>query len=115
MSKFTNTYWNSNGRFQSLVEHLQKLVPIQGEVKDPRKNKALEKFRRASNCYYDLYNNGLGNRAREFAQVFKIPSSHYKEPWRGYGCYRDSLYELMEQRMDEIILAAHMEQAGVTR
>ena len=49
-----NSYWNNNGRFQMYVEELEALIPSEGEVDEPRKNKALDKFRKASNCYYDL-------------------------------------------------------------
>lgn len=105
-----NTYWNHKGQYESLAAQLQKLVPLEGSVVEPQRNKALEKFRKASNCYYDLYNNGLCNRAKEFYGVFKIASSHYKEPWRGYGRYSALLYEKTEAAMDRIVLAAAHEQ-----
>lgn len=64
------SYWNHTGPLQHLSERLEKLVPQSGSVKDPKKNPALEKFRKASNGYYDLYNNGLCNRAAEFRSAF---------------------------------------------
>jgi hypothetical protein len=103
------SYWNHSGLHQHLVDPLNELVPISGEVPNKRKNPALEKFRKASNCYYDLFNNGLCNRAREFYGVFKIASSHYKRVG-SYGDYSDRLYELVEEKMDEIIFAAAQEQ-----
>lgn len=101
------SYWNSNGQYQKYSEELANMVPISGSVAEPRKNRALEMYRKAANCYYDLYNNGLCNRASQFRTVFGIPSSHY-------GNYKDGfskrLYEQLEEKMSEIILAAAKEQ-----
>lgn len=105
-----NSYWNNNGRFQMYVEELEALIPSEGEVNEPRKNKALEKFRKASNCYYDLYNNGLCNRASEFREVFGIASTKYKEKVGRYSSFVDELYDRVETVMDEIILNAVKEQ-----
>jgi hypothetical protein len=92
MSKdLSNTYWNHAGLHQGLVAQLQNHVPASGAVEN-----ALELFRKASNCYYDLYNNGLCNRAMEFASVFRGVSSHD--------------VRAIEARMDEIILAPAKEQ-----
>lgn len=108
MSKFENTYWNHNGKYNALAEQLQALIPIEGAVKNPSKNKKLEKFRKAVNCYYDLYNNGLCNRARSFARVFGIPAMEYKyvRQWR----FMPSLYTETEQVMDRIVYEAAVEQ-----
>ena len=103
-------YWNKSGKHELLAQQLQKLIPWEGSVPEPRKNKALEKFRKACNCYYDLYNNGLCNRVSEFRSVFGIASSTYKEPWRGYGRYSEALYRKTEEAMDLIVLAAAKEQ-----
>ena len=108
MSK--NSYWNNNGRFQMYVEELEALIPSEGEVNEPRKNKALEKFRKACNCYYDLYNNGLCNRASDFRQVFGIASTKYKEKVGRYSSFVDELYVQTEKVMDEIIINAVKEQ-----
>lgn len=105
-----NSYWNNNGRFQMYVEELEALIPSEGEVNEPRKNKALEKFRKACNCYYDLYNNGLCNRASEFREVFGIASTKYKEKVGRCSSFVDELYVNTEQVMDEIILNAVKEQ-----
>lgn len=101
-----NTYWNHNGKHQKICKLLEQKVPSSGQVNEPIKNKALEKFRKASNCYYDLYNNGLCNRAAEFRKVFGIASSRYGN----YNNFANELYDLVEQRMDEIIEQAAKEQ-----
>ena len=102
----TNTYWNSNGKYQAVAMKLLDLIPSSGEVEQPRKNKALEKLRKGINCYYDLYNNGLCNRASEFYHVYKIPSSHY----RIGRSFDDNLYEEVEAKMDVLIENAAIEQ-----
>ena len=106
------TYWNRNGKYNDLAEKLQEMIPIEGPVANPRKNKKLEKFRKAVNCYYDLYNNGLCNRASSFAKVFGIRSRDYKYIGRGYR-YMGALYIETEQVMDKIVLEAAIEQ-GIT-
>lgn len=52
------TYWNHNGKHQDVAERMNPLVPRQGECTE---GSLLELFRVASNAYYDLYNNGMGN------------------------------------------------------
>lgn len=99
-------YWNSRGRYQRKADKLYALIPAKGEVPNPRKNPALEKFRKASNAYYDLYNNGLWNRAKEFRSVFGfggtfIAKSRFTDA--------DAIARL-DAAMDEIILAAAKEQ-----
>ena len=103
------TYWNSNGKYNELAEKLQALIPFEGQVSRPRKNKKLEKFRKAVNCYYDLYNNGLCNRASSFAKVFGLPAREYKLSGR-YTRYDASLYADTEQVMDKIVYEAAVEQ-----
>ena len=105
-----DTYWNNNGIHEELVDRLKVLVPASGAVMHPRKNKALEKFRKATNCYYDLYNNGLGNRINQFRSVMGFAASPFKQSWRGYGCFDQTLYIKTEQAINEIILEAAKEQ-----
>lgn len=102
----TKSYWCGNGKHEGVENELRKLIPIMGSVESPRKNRKLEKFRKASNCYYDLYNNGLHNRRAEFRQVFGIPSTEYHIN----GRYCEALFELVEPMMDTIILEAAVEQ-----
>jgi hypothetical protein len=103
----TQTYWNHNGKFEDLANKLQKLIPDSGAVPSPRKNVALEKYRKAVNCYYDLYNNGLCNRARLFASVFGVASGRYGSYRLGFS---PSLYAQVEEKMNSIVLAAGKEQ-----
>ena len=109
-------YWDNDGAHQDKVEKLTELLPFFGPVANAKTtNKRLEKFRKAQNCYYDLYNNGLCNRAREFSNVFRI-SGVSKEIKQRYG-YADLISKtteaVIEAKFDEIILAAAKEQGVV--
>jgi hypothetical protein len=108
-----STYWESKGLYQAEADALEKLLPIFGEVPDNKvTNKYLEKFRKAQNCYYDLYNNGLCNKAREFSTVFRIPGvpREIKQNYGRYDMISKATADAIEARMDEIILAAAKEQ-----
>ena len=110
------TYWNEQGTYQTIAEALQGLIPAIGEVPEGKTtNKALERFRRAQNCYYDLYNNGLCNRAREFSILFRIVgvSREIKQNYR-YNFLVSSLTEgAIENKMDGFILDAYREQMSL--
>lgn len=120
----TFSYWNHKGLYQTAGDRLNKLIPMEGSVPNPRStNKNLEKFRKASNCYHDLYNNGLCNRAEEFRNVFSIASSQFKTRrvvfltnGRSYHTTRFDrrLYEKVEERMNQIVFAAAKEQGFAT-
>lgn len=104
----SKTYWNHEGLYEATAKKLNDLVPFSDTVENPRKNKQLERFRKASNCYYDLYNNGLCNKARSFAKIFGIAPRQY---WMSYHqTYLPSLYEHVEQVMNGIIELAAIEQ-----
>jgi len=107
VSKDKTGYWYGAGLYMDFAEQLNDLIPMQDGVPEPRKNRALEKFRRATNIYYDLYNNGLMNRSGEFYQVFGFGAKNYK---LGFGRYRPDLYFKIEEKMDEFVLAAAKEQ-----
>jgi len=102
-----DTYWNHKGKYEKLAKQLHELIPTEGEVKGA-KNKALDKFRRASNCYYDLYNNGLCNRRAQFRQVFGFPVPSYML-WLRHDI-SESIQQKLEDEMSKIILAAAKEQ-----
>tara|TARA_R110002012_G_C11640691_1_gene610625 strand:+ start:1726 stop:2211 length:486 start_codon:yes stop_codon:yes gene_type:complete len=48
------SYWNKTGKYQDIADQLQTLVPDKGDAQDVR----VDLFRRASNTYYEMYNNG---------------------------------------------------------
>ena len=107
------TYWESKGRYQAKADALRERVPVFGSATNAKtSNKHLEKFRKASNCYYDLYNNGLCNLAREFSTVFRIPGvpREIKQNYGRYDMISKATADAIEAKMDKIILAAAKEQ-----
>ena len=67
--KFKNP-WGVNEGYKDLCDKLTELLPFEGRCESPMsKNKHLEKFRRAQNAAYDLFNNGLCNKSRLFKDI----------------------------------------------
>ena len=109
-----NTYWNRKGNYENLVAELQKLVPDMGEIAGS-KNRKLEKFRKASNAYYDIFNNGGCNRGASIRTIFGFGMTTMSEVvWGEYGKYRkynwNAIHAIVEPIMDKIILDAAREQ-----
>ena len=65
-----DTYWNHRGRYTNLANKLDKLLPRMGEVENAKQRPELERFRAASNAYYDLFNNGGCNMQSEIKKLF---------------------------------------------
>lgn len=106
---YENTYWAGKGKHETEHSAVAKLIPPMDEVPNADRNPALEQYRVATNCYYDLYNNGLGNRNKEFIEIFGDFDGQIDD--------EDPLHELtqeiidgVENKMNEIILAAYAEQ-----
>ncbi len=114
MTAFENSYWNGKGTHKELADALRKLIPMSGPVPNARKNPKLEKYRKACNVYYDLFNNGLCNRAAEFRHVFGFSPKHLYTRWQNGHLRIQFQDEEMNARMnatlDLIILAAAEEQ-----
>jgi len=109
-------YWSNEGKHQALADLLQALSPAIGEVPDGKKqNKHLERFRKAMNCYYDLYNNGLCNRAREFSRLYKLSGIPREIRERRHLGSMLSLYTeiCVDDAMDEFIMNAYKEQVAL--
>jgi hypothetical protein len=96
-------YWENKGKYQDLYNLLTKQIPVTGEC--PKNRPALEKLRKAANCYYDLYNNGLSNRAREFYKVFGFSG----KPIVNLGPNSSVLQDQLDAKFDEIVLEAACE------
>jgi len=111
-----NTYWNNKGTYSELNAKLEKLVPMSGSVDKPSKNKALERFRKASNAYYDVFNNGGCNRGQSISKFFGTGVTFRLRQLRENRRYFnmdhgwERIHAMTEPKMDEIILAAAKEQ-----
>ena len=106
---FTND-WGINSGFKKLADELNGLLPLQGKVEySQSKNKHLDKFRRAQNAAYDLFNNGLINRRSQFKNIFGFAPTqtavYYsnKDTWTYWE-------DMVEKVMTPIIQAAAKEQ-----
>lgn len=110
MTVMENSYWNGKGTYQALTEVLSKLVPDTGSVVNSSKNRALERYRKACNYYYDLYNNGLYNRAAGFSKMFGVLPSENRIRTRYGFDYTKGFFEAVEKKMDIIIMEAAKEQ-----
>ena len=106
---FTNS-WGLNSGFQHLADQLTELLPMQGKCDNYRSsNKNLDKFRRAQNAAYDLFNNGLGNKRALFVREFgEAPTQ------RSVFSFTKVSWEMWEDRVEKmltpIIIAAAKEQ-----
>lgn len=112
------TYWCHKGKHEETIAALYKLVPAEGEVPDADTNPALEKFRIASNCYYDLYNNGLCNRWEEFEEVFSFAGpyredeSDDEDDWRSQVDVDKAWWTVENVNRVEIVMNIIIEQAA---
>ena len=112
------TYWNNQGKYPNAIEKLQKLIPDIGKVSRPYKNKALERFRKAQNAYYRLYNDGDFNSGKgrmfgiEYISRFRTRKFYTAHNGRmqSYGCWAQGLYDEVEVGINKIIEAAAKEQ-----
>lgn len=109
----SDTYWNTTGKYEQIGFALGMLLPPVGKCPDAqRSNKHLDRLRRARNCYYDLYNNGLINKHAEFYRLFGFGVRQDMKENR--GVLRRSLVVRIERAMDEFILLAALEQGMLT-
>ena len=113
-----NTYWNHKGQYPVAVAALQALIPAEGSVANPYKNKALERFRKAQNAYYRLYNDGDFNsgKGRMFGieYISRFRTRKFYTDGRGrmqsYHDWAQGLYDEVEVGINKIIEAAAKEQ-----
>lgn len=114
-----NTYWNNKGTYSELNAKLEKLIPMSGSVDRPHKNKALERFRKASNAYYDIFNNAGCNRMKSISKFFGTEVTfRLNQAWQNRRYFNmdngwERIHAVTEPKMDEIILAAAKEQGFV--
>ena len=109
---FKNT-WGCNQGFSHLNNNLNDLLPFEGRCEFPNsKNKALDKFRRAQNAAYDLFNNGLGNKRALFKSIFG-----WSVGVRDTSYATKMQWSMWEDRVEEVLTPIMLEAAkeqGVT-
>jgi len=102
-------YWNHKGKHQTLYVKLAELIPASGECADSEcRNRHLDKLRRAASCYYDLFNNGLCNRAEQAVEIFGFnPPLHEDSDRINFEAPEIAKYD---RAIDRLILNAAKEQ-----
>jgi len=105
--------WGCNQGFSHLNNNLNDLLPLEGRCEFPNsKNKALDKFRRAQNAAYDLFNNGLGNKRSLFQNIYG-----WSVGVRDTSYATKMQWSMWEDRVEEVLTPIMLEAAkeqGVT-
>ena len=82
-----NTYWEEKGLHQEMANELNLLIPFMGSVENKRYRKKLERYRKAANAYYDIFNNGLMNRGNQLRVLglkkydLSLPNDYCRPDW----------------------------------
>jgi hypothetical protein len=103
-------YWYRSGKYQQLSEALQTRIPMQGEIENKDENPKLEEYRRVSNQYYDLFNNGLHNQPYHFKRRFGVTVVEARSILRVGGILECDILRTIEASVDKYILEAAAEQ-----
>tara|TARA_B100000212_G_scaffold341922_1_gene326619 strand:- start:2265 stop:2624 length:360 start_codon:yes stop_codon:yes gene_type:complete len=106
--------WGVRNDVKHLVDELNELLPAMGMVKNANKNKYLEKFRKAQNVTYDIFNNGLCNRGRELKVLglkkYDLPLPEYYGRNNYFPGNWDRIEEIVCEAFTPIVQAAAKEQ-----
>ena len=99
---------------QSVYEKLDELVPFDGPVVNVNKNKKLEKFRKATNVVYDIFNNGLGNKGKSLKVLglkkYELPLEEYRGGELLMKANWERITEIVTPIFEKIIFDAVQEQ-----
>lgn len=102
-----NAEWGVTEATRPLAKELDVLIPISGPVAQPNKNPKLEKYRKAANVVYDIFNNGLMNRGLQL-RVLGL-RKHDLPRIRGWGTW-SQCEGVVEKAFTPIIIEACVEQ-----
>lgn len=101
---FPASYWNGTGTHQAMYKDLRALIPMSGPVENARKRPALERLRKATNAYHDLFSNGGVNRTQAITAIFGAGTMRLASRRRWAA-----VHEHTEPVMDRLVAAAHAE------
>ena len=109
--------WGQTATTKPIVEKLDELIPLEGMVTNPVKNKHLEKFRKAQNVVYDIFNNGLMNKGKSLKVLGLMRYDLALEEYRGGEIIMranwDRVNEVVEEAFTPIVMAAAKEQGVI--
>ena len=109
------SYWTGEGRYQNEYNELHNLIPREGEVEKGmcKHVSSLERLRKATNSYYDVFNNGGGNRDHATSKFFPgvLQSIRHNHKW-GYSIDWDYVKNICDEKMDTVIREAYVNNIG---
>ena len=117
-----NAVWGCTPETRELSDKLSNLdnFPSVGEVSNKKKNPSLEKFRKAQNVVYDIFNNVLGNRGRQLRVLGLKKHQLALEEWCRYSGRTiretnwDQINEIVEVAFTPIVMDASREQGLIS-
>ena len=93
---------------------LDEMIPLEGSVRNVNKNKALERFRKATNVVYDIFNNGLGNKGKSLKVLglkkYELPLEEYRGGELLMRANWERITEIVTPIYEQILLEAVKEQ-----
>lgn len=97
-------YWCFKGKYQSVIDQLDLLVPREGSVPNKKTNPKLEQFRKTSNKYYKLMNDGVLSGLKPYVGDVNKWKFDYEQE------YRNEIYSRFDEYIDRIVLEVCAEQ-----
>ena len=93
---------------------LDEMIPLEGSVRNVNKNRALERFRKATNVVYDIFNNGLCNKAKSLRVLglkkYDLPLEEYRGGELLMRANWERIREIVTPIYEKILLEAVREQ-----
>ncbi len=101
------SFWDGNHPMQGIYTELCRLIPSEGPVNRPYKNKHLESLRKATNLYCDMFEHGGTHKRLAIRKVFGVGRADYV---RGVDTDWTRLMADMDKTIVSKIQAAYKEQ-----
>ena len=104
----------TNENLKTVVDALEEMIPLEGTVVNPVKNKKLDQLRKAMNVVHDIFNNGLCNKGKSLKclglKMYDLPLEQYRGGELVMRANWDRIKEIVEPIMEKKILDAAVEQ-----
>lgn len=99
---------------EQVYNALDEMIPLEGPVRNVNKNRALERFRKATNVVYDIFNNGLGNKGKSLKVLglkkYELPLEEYRGGELLMRANWERITEIVTPIYEQILLDAVKEQ-----
>ena len=104
----------TNENLKTVVDALEEMIPLEGTVVNPVKNKKLDQLRKAFNVVHDIFNNGLGNKGKSLKclglKMYDLQLEQYRGGELVMRANWDRIKEIVEPIMEKKILDDAVEQ-----